>query len=222
MDQEDAFFPPKGVQSKDVFTVCDGVGGTTGGQVAAQVVSGSFWAEVHRQPSDLDLLKKAHLALKHAHIRLRAISNRLHSDMATTLAAVIFGEKEALAFWIGDTRIYHLRKGKILWRSEDHNLAYHMQKAGVIDEKTARHHASRRILLRSVNAQAISMIPDHHRITDIKKGDHIIISTDGVFESILESDLALLSLDDPKAMEMIEQQCALFSRDNYTLLNILF
>jgi len=220
-EQQDAFFPPRSVDEQCVYVLCDGVGGSAGGKLAAQVVAGSFWVGSHRHRNEKDLLQIAERSLDLAMARLANIQSPDRPRPATTLASVSLGEETALAFWIGDTRIYHLRNGEILWRSEDHNLAHHMIRTGVIDERSARTHSSRKILLRSVNAEREYSIPEHHILDDLRPGDHLVLSSDGIFEGIMESDLAPLSgPESDKVLELIEQQCQLLSSDNYTLLDI--
>ena len=55
-------------------------------------------------------------------LSIYAREHRLDTELATTFSMIILYDQKVLMSWYGDSRIYHLRGGEILFRTEDNSL----------------------------------------------------------------------------------------------------
>ena len=64
--------------------------------------------------------------------------------MATTLTMIFVGVTGITLAHVGDSRIYHFRKGEILYQTEDHSLVNSLVKLGKITREEAMRHPQRK------------------------------------------------------------------------------
>ena len=111
--------------------VADGMGGRTGGRIAAdQVVATAenlFKDMTERDSTFRDML--LHLAAEaHTVIRLSAIS--AEKEPHSTLCALIVKKNYAIWAHAGDSRLYFFRGGRLIHRTEDHTYAEQLRLEG--------------------------------------------------------------------------------------------
>ena len=94
--------------------VCDGMGGMQGGSTASQMAVKSILefmmqSDVRSNPA-MTLVK----AIRNANMAIckESQNNPEIRGMGTTVTAVLFSPRSALAAYVGDSRIYQLRKNK--------------------------------------------------------------------------------------------------------------
>ena len=97
--------------------LCDVMGGHRDGDVASKLVAEHICTYWKRNQSQDDSLFKISSACRAAMIALNAKSS---AEMGTTMAMVCINDGEALFVHCGDSRIYHIRRNKIIYRSVDH------------------------------------------------------------------------------------------------------
>lgn len=101
-----------------VAVICDGVGGTSGGEVAAEMAASSFLDFCVSKTSPLYVT--SYLNRVNRDITEAQKSHPTYSDMATTIAGAVIVGEIFLLFNMGDARIYEVRKGAIIQKSRDH------------------------------------------------------------------------------------------------------
>jgi len=135
-NQEDYIWPPPDFPqgSSNVFLVCDGVGGSENGEIASKIIAGSV-GELLREHSTAITAQKALEIITIAKGKLLeyARNNSLGTDMATTICMLVLSPGKAFIGWCGDSRVYHIRKGRILFRTEDHSLVNNLIKLRTIN-----------------------------------------------------------------------------------------
>lgn len=226
---EDSIFPQADdVQGgNSVFIVCDGVGGGPGGETASSIVCGSvaayFNTNVHNRkclPSDIEH------ALAHAHkaLLLFTSSNPESRNAATTLALLHIYGLEATIVHIGDSRVYHIRDGKILFRTHDHSLVNDLVSAGYITEEESRSHPKRNVITRAINWRSKNNHVDTRTISDCRSGDHFLVCSDGVLEGIDDvfiSEHFRANRSPKQVVDKIDEVCRNKSKDNYSAITVL-
>lgn len=202
-----------------IFIVCDGVGGENKGEIASKIAAetlGKFLNEVKETITE----KHLQLALnqvrqnfkKHIELHIEA------SKMSTTLTLAVVNNKNVLLAWCGDSKIYHIRGNKILWKSKDHSLVQHLLDIGEINEQEAIIHPQRNIIVRSISANTKESDVDYHLLNNIKENDYILLATDGIFEQINDNSLLnILNHTDENKTELIYKKCEGFTNDNYSM-----
>jgi len=203
--------------------VCDGVGGSERGEVASKVVSESVGEALKKMPAESVNIAYINQLLNDAQVKLIKYANSLGGalDMATTFSLILLTDDKVFVAWCGDTRIYHLRKGRPVFKSEDHSLVNSLVKAGEITEDEARVHPQKNMILKAIRADDGEAEAEGLWITDIQDGDYFMACTDGLLENIGERDLKfLLEQYDKGSIDLIpafQQFCLDKTRDNYSM-----
>lgn len=227
--QEDSRFPNLDfpMLHQHVFCVCDGVGGTRGGEIASKVVCESVGKSV--KGTDINssfTIDDFRLLLDSAYEALDVLAIKNCPEMATTLAFVCFNADGCLIAHIGDTRIYHLRRSSgILYRSEDHTLVNAMVHDGIISPSSSKVKEQANIITRCMEHTE----SDQNRssatvmmITDIKPDDYFFVCSDGVYNCIDENRLIDIILDqsndDSSKISFISTLCENSSDNNTAFL----
>lgn len=223
--QEDYLWPATGTATINdrVFIVCDGVGGSQNGEVASKIVADYVGNALKTAPHD-------HLSTEHITQLLYqakdeligyAMDNGLNQDMATTFSLVVLQPGKAFIAWCGDTRVYHVREGNILYQTEDHSLVHTLVKNGEITEEEAQHHPHKNIILHAIKADESIIEVATHVITDIQEGDYFLLCTDGLLEQISASDLQSILQNNNgqhnNIVSLFQEKCFGNTRDNYSM-----
>jgi PPM family protein phosphatase len=222
-NNEDNLFPPPGAATDGdaLFMVCDGVGGSEKGEIASDLAcrSVSAYYQRHRITVSDDASVHNAIAFAQAEIERYGRDNPGSQGMATTLTLLHLHERGATVAHIGDSRVYHVRNGKVLWATRDHSYVNDLVKAGVITEEQARTHPRRNVIMRALQGSDPDIRADIHHITDLAAGDYFFLCSDGILESVDESALLeILSTptSDNAKMEQVRKHCEQFSNDNFT------
>jgi len=221
---EDTIYPAPGkvTLSDKLFLVCDGVGGENMGEEASRIACeefGSFFE--HNLPARGPLTDEY---IREAQVYVLQQMGRFANEhpeaqrMTTTLTLAYLNGNSISVAWCGDSRVYHLRGGKVLWRSADHSLVENLVRHGDITEEEARKHPQRNIITRGLSASGSPSEIDSYVIRDIQDGDYIMLCTDGVLEQIDEKRLKEIVLSyNRNKMSLFMEYCEGITNDNYSL-----
>jgi PPM family protein phosphatase len=150
-----------------------------------------------------------------------ATATGISKDMATTICLLVFSGQRALIAWCGDSRVYQVRKGEILFKTADHSLVNTLVKNGDITEDEALTHPQRHVILKAINGDDSPADAEEHWVEDIAPGDYFLLCTDGLLENITEADIkTLLNGERTRAKDIIsiiQERCFGKTRDNYSL-----
>jgi protein phosphatase len=222
-NNEDAIYPEldMGSNEDDLFLVCDGIGGAQKGEVASQLACQGFvdfFKKKAIKVSTATNLNEALLTVEKAFDTYIEVHPEA-TGMGTTFTLVHFHEEGATLSYCGDSRIYHIRKGEILFQTEDHSLVNEMVKNGILSKEEAINHPKKNVITRAIQADGKKTILDTHFISDIRAKDYFFMCTDGVLEQITSKVLkeTLNGKCTPQdGMKMIASYCEEKTKDNYS------
>lgn len=220
-NQEDSLYPPLS-EVKDgqrYFILCDGMGGHDSGEVASSTVAQALGEFFDRYPVEIAEEEYFQQALAYAYEALDREDTLAEKKMGTTLTCVILNPDGFLAAHIGDSRIYQIRNGQILFRTEDHSLVNDLLKAGEITEEEARDYPRKNIITRAMQPNSRRCKADIYVSKDLKPGDYIFLCCDGVLEKIDNNLLCGIlgtEIADTEKISAIKQICDEGTKDNYT------
>ncbi|GAB3704140.1 protein phosphatase 2C domain-containing protein [Spirosoma flavus] len=227
---QDALYPAPGAANEQtsLFIVCDGMGGLDKGEVASQLLSDAVAQYVSGM--GFPILDSVHMqtainqaySLYYTYLKQQPLVGRIGS----TMACLQLHDRGATVASIGDSRVYQLRSGKIIFRTQDHRQVNEMVEAGIITPEQIPTHPWRNRLSRSVAAsladadeQSSRSMPDVVLLTDIQAGDYFFMCTDGVLERLddyLLTSLLAEDVPDLTKMQAIQGLCEGQTKDNYS------
>ena len=182
-----------------LLVVIDGMGGHSDGSRAADTALKSL-LESFRQTSlpMFDPLGFLHMALSRAHDDVAKLGNGQTIDTRPRATTAICLIQEGAAFWahIGDSRVYHMRQGKILQRTRDHSHVELLLREGKITEEELPTHPMRNFVECCLGGDpAIPEMTVSGRHV-LQPGDVLLLCTDGIWANLRDSDIAGFFRDD--------------------------
>lgn len=162
-----------------VAVVCDGVGSTSGGALAAEMIAQSFQYCNPAMSSPLSVTR--HLHKINRDIVEYQKSNPHTNDMASTVAGLLIYKNKYLLFNLGDTRIYEYSEGKLKLLSKDHTVSNQMC---TLEEM----HASGDAITSYIGGYGHACNP-YIRTGETTEGGYFLICSDGVYKSLADSKL---------------------------------
>lgn len=164
--------------------IADGMGGLARGEVASRVVVESVLAAVARGDG-------IGAALGQAHRRIQELATAPAGErMGATAVAVTFNGAEAQITWMGDSRAYLWRAGRLEQLTKDHSFVQELIDAGAITRSEAERHPNRNVVTRAVGiADPAERGPAQLRV-DLRAGDRILLCTDGLHGYLPQARIA--------------------------------
>ena len=170
--------------SDNLFVVADGMGGAEGGALASQLTVEHLLAS---SPEDGWITA---LSLVNSSVR-RECKSAGFEAAGSTLVGVVVEEHRCVTLAVGDSRIYRIRDGELQQLTVDHNLGNLRQEEG-LDPTVGDTRGKPRALTSYIGN------PDRAQRLDVGTvsalhGDRLLLTTDGVHESLSRHELADLS-----------------------------
>lgn len=221
---EDYVYPVD--EQSRLFIVCDGIGGWDQGEVASRLVTEALAGYFAQNPTEFlnETYLRAALSSAYAALAGYLRQNPLLSRLGSTLVLLYLTDTGAFVAHVGDSRVYHLRRGIILHQTRDHKYVYELVAKGIITEEQALNHPRRNTLSRSVGADSNQFPPCMDRaeishLTDIEVGDYFFLCTDGVLEQVGDEMLTMIFTQSNASEEIVGhvlERCRDLTRDNYS------
>ena len=174
-----------------MVVVADGMGGRSGGAMAAQQVVASArerLALFDVKKDDPQAMLRQLVQDAHAVIHLLKVSSEL--DPHSTIAAYVI-LPDGSCHWIhsGDSRIYHFRKGRLLTRTRDHSHVQELLNRGKINARQAVGHRESNLI---TGCLGMDIEPPEalFSIKRLEMGDVLLSCTDGLWAYFSETELA--------------------------------
>jgi serine/threonine protein phosphatase PrpC len=173
--------------------VSDGMGGRTGGRMAADQVittaSNVFRDVGERDAGTLRGLLKLIADEAHTVIRLAAISTE--KEPHATFVALIVRRDYAIWAHAGDSRLYHFRRGSLRHRTEDQTYAWYLRSQGREQQAIE---ADKRFKHMLVSALGLNRPPDlaFGEEAELQADDAFLMCSDGLWAYFSDAELGQL------------------------------
>ncbi len=168
--------------------VCDGMGGTNGGQVASEMTADIVIEEISKSSfSNPSIVLKEAIKVANSSVYKKSMRESELQGMGTTITALLLTPDKAILAHVGDSRIYQLRKGKKVFRTWDHSKVFEWVKNGHMTEEEAVNHNDSNVITRAIGVGQnveIDLIE-----LSYKKGDRFVLCTDGIHGEMDEKKL---------------------------------
>lgn len=150
---------------RGIFAVVDGVGGESGGEVAAQTAVDILKSRLSRRTTDSERLIREAIALANKQILEKAQAEPDLAGMACVLTVAVLDGDRATIGHVGDSRLYLLQRGGIRKVTRDHSPVGMREDAGELSETEAMFHPRRNEIFRDVGSAPHE--PDEDGFVDI-------------------------------------------------------
>ena len=201
-EQQDrvALFPHPKRPGLLMAVLADGMGGHTGGAMAAEQVvfkaRQNFEEFAPADESPQDLLRSI-IDESHTVIKLTRFTSE--QDPHTTACVLLFQAGRVDWAHCGDSRIYHFRNDKLVSRSSDHSYVNEMVKQGYLTPEQAEHHPQKNVLLGCLGSEREPTI-DFGGTAPLADGDIFLLCSDGLWAYFSDAELGgVLAAHPPRA-----------------------
>lgn len=168
-----------------IYILCDGMGGYKGGEIAASECS-KFVKTAFKKITftDVDSIKKwLYETIMSANKKIidMALSNREYSKMGTTIVCLVICKNHKVYASVGDSRIYAYGHRELNQLSEDQTFANALLKAGYINEKEAKIHPKKNLLISAIGSNEDDL---DIQIKEIIGHHNYLLCSDGLYNMI--------------------------------------
>lgn len=176
-----------------LLVVVDGMGGHADGARAAhvtqQVIVEAFW---HAPQPLFDPLGFLHLTLGRAHEEVVKLGVQLALEQRPRATCAVCLIQQSASWWahVGDSRLYHVRRGALVTRSRDHSHVELLLREGLINAEQAHHHPMRNYVECCLGGDPV--LPDMSltRRRPLDPGDVLLVCTDGLWGALEDDEIA--------------------------------
>ncbi|MCC6955034.1 MAG: Stp1/IreP family PP2C-type Ser/Thr phosphatase [Deltaproteobacteria bacterium] len=167
------------------YIVADGMGGARGGATASAI---AVETALRYSFSENGIITEDSLrdALEYCNqvIFEKSREDPALTGMGTTIVALAFMGDRAIVAHVGDSRIYHIRDGKLEQLTRDHTLVQELVESGAIRPEDAAHHPIAHMLTRSLGPSA-SVQPEVAIVPfQVQPGDQFLLCSDGMYNLV--------------------------------------
>ena len=169
--------------------VADGMGGCNGGEVASALacekIPKVYFASNGPAPAAL----RAALESVNAEIYQAAQAQPNLRGMGTTAVAFAVTSSHGWLAYVGDSRLYLIRRNQIYRMSEDHSMVFEMVHRGLITAEQARNHADRNVLSRALGSRPQVEVSCWEEPFPIQQGDRFLLCSDGLHDLVTDQQM---------------------------------
>lgn len=179
-----------------LLVVADGVGGHTGGELAAETVieiaNEAFQGFEASRDEPAHLLERIAM---NAHERINVLGGARGLNAHTTCVLLYVDARAAAWAHVGDSRLYRFEGGRFVERTLDHSIVELMHLQGRITEEEMKTHPDKNRLYEALGGSQRPQVEAGGKQRGA--GDGFLLLSDGIWENVANADLeAVFQADD--------------------------
>lgn len=185
--------------------VADGMGGMAYGREAGEIAVRTFLRSYEAKSPSESIpvkLKSALIQANQAVLTLVRQKGMAKGEVGTTLSAAVIHEGDLHWVSVGDSRIYLYRGGKLFQVTESHTIGNQLDKqaaAGKISREEALNNREREVLSCYLGIDELPEIDISVKPYLLQADDRVIISSDGLFDTLSDEEIAAGMQEDLQA-----------------------
>ena len=175
--------------SFQIVCVIDGVGGYSGGEVAAAIARTVILNQLKKISGDVISSLKRSIVLANDKIMSEKKNGNGNEKMACVLTLALTDIKNNKFYYahVGDTRLYLLRDNSLVKISKDHSVVGFLEESGRLSEEEAMRHPRRNEINKALGFE-LNIDPDSDFIetgeSPFLPGDMLLLCSDGLSDMI--------------------------------------
>lgn len=180
------------------YVVCDGMGGTDGGEIASQMTVSYIDSELKgKKISDIEDVKKI---VYEANERVfeYGMEHKEVQGLGTTITSLLVMPKSSWTLNVGDSRVYKIFGDTISQITEDDTVLNELIKSGVISQEKAKSHPISNMLTKTIG-QGKSLEIETTRLGFLDYRERFILCSDGLYNMVSDNEIMeIISNNDVK------------------------
>ena len=170
-----------------LMLVADGMGGHLHGEIAAQTavqfITQTFRREAKPALSNPAQFLRRSMSGAHQAIIARAARSGLPEAPRTTCVACVVQDGAACWAHAGDSRLYHIRDGRILAQTKDHTRVQQLVDQGRIREEAVAAHPERNQVFSCLGSARTPQV-DLSEAVELRASDILMLCSDGLWSPL--------------------------------------
>jgi serine/threonine protein phosphatase PrpC len=172
--------------------LADGMGGLTGGALAAEQVIRTARQnfEMFSPGEDVKAMLDTIATEAHTIINLSAIAAEIQPHSTIVLLVLTAARS---AYWVhaGDSRLYHFDGPNVALRTVDHSYVEKLVASGKLQPDEAKSHRLASLLTNVLGPTTGDLLVTHGECHDLKPGDAFLLCSDGLWQHFEDSELGV-------------------------------
>nr|MBQ6241777.1 serine/threonine-protein phosphatase [Lachnospiraceae bacterium] len=195
--------------------VCDGMGGQSGGALAAQTAAETVQKRYESCPDPQDSLQSVIEAVREADRQIAALTDEQGRPLeaGSTVTAVLVQDCRLGWCSVGDSRAYLMRGADLVQFTQDQNyksVLDEQRKLGLIGEEEYRKESCYgNTLISYLGIGNLELIDYSSPLFSLEEGDRLLLASDGLYRVLSEEDICgvLTDFNNPEdALAVLEQK----------------
>lgn len=203
-----------------LFLVADGMGGYHDGEIASRLVAENISTYLSTA-NDINI-NNIQKAVNKANLVIRQFKEKSGQKLGATVGGVVLASNQALCFWVGDVKIFHLKNNKLQNESYSHTLMNEViDNSSITDTKQLNKY--KHVVTRSVQGEVERSKIDYFKITNFSDSDSLFMCSDGVTDILSGIQIEHIfnsSNTHTDAMKIIEDRLVNEASDNFSMILI--
>jgi serine/threonine protein phosphatase PrpC len=169
--------------------VADGMGGRTGGALAAEQVIRSardLFNDFNPEHDPIDHFLAEIVREAHTVIQLTAITSE--KEPHSTMVALVLQAGRCNWAHVGDSRLYHYKRDQLFFRTTDHSYVEQLVKQGRLTPAEARHHKMSNVLMSALGTKNEPLV-DFGETRQLDPEDSFLLCSDGLWGYFHDEEL---------------------------------
>lgn len=169
--------------------VADGMGGRTGGSLAAEQViatARSLFEEFNPAVQSVNDLLGEIVRDAHTIIQLTAVT--AEKEPHSTIVAMVLQPEVANWAHVGDSRLYFFKGDQLEFRTTDHSYVEHLIRSGKLAREASAGHKMGHVLTSALGTDRAPVI-DFGEARDLTPGDSFLLCSDGLWHYFTDQEL---------------------------------
>lgn len=181
-------------RGKAIATLCDGMGGLSGGKLASSTCASILNNAFHDigDTEDISLFYRKIIQKLDKEVRILRDDNGKVLNSGTTLISVAVNDGKLYWISVGDSRIYLIRKGRILCITHDHNYSMLLKQKvlkGQITKEEAENDPQKDALISYIGMGGVKYIDINTKPFVLADGDCLLLCSDGLYRTVDENEM---------------------------------